>query len=200
MLIVCNTSKNESILGSSRLFNKSLTFDDSLCRNKSNINIGNSYTGDQGYTGVIDNVKFYREALTENDVKILHHTLGVGNVHIGNVFYNHGMMVLTSVPTRYSKIYNTECRGSHTIYEKEVSCTINPGEFGMSCNPTLEQYDPVTNQFVYRPFVTGSDFKPFVTSVGLYDDFGNLLVIGKLNTPIQLPNNMDTTIIVRYDR
>lgn len=186
--------------GSNSVTSASLTFDDSLCRNKSNINIGNSYTGDQGYTGVIDNVKFYREALTENDVKILHHTLGVGNVHIGNVFYNHGMMVLTSVPTRYSKIYNTECRGSHTIYEKEVSCTINPGEFGMSCNPTLEQYDPVTNQFVYRPFVTGSDFKPFVTSVGLYDDFGNLLVIGKLNTPIQLPNNMDTTIIVRYDR
>ena len=70
----------------------------------------------------------------------------------------------------------------------------------MSTNPTLQVYNPQQNQFVYRNFVTSSYFKPYITSIGLYDDFGQLLAIGKLNTPIQTPNNMDTTFIVRYDR
>jgi hypothetical protein len=74
------------------------------------------------------------------------------------------------------------------------------GEFGMSCNPSLQEYSPTYNEFVYRPIVTGSYFKPYVTSIGLYDDYGNLLVIGKLSTPVQTPNNTDTTFIVKFDR
>jgi hypothetical protein len=177
-----------------------ITVGDRLCANKSNIYVGNSDAMDQGFTGIIDNLKLYKGHLTSNDVKILHHTLGVGNLHVGNAFYNHGMMILTGVPIRYSTIYNIECRGSHTIYENEISCTVNPGDFGMSSNPTLQVYDSNLNQFVYSSFVTGSQFKPFVTTVGLYNDQGDLLVVGKLNTPVQLPDNMDTTIIVRYDR
>lgn len=178
----------------------SLDIQDYMCRNKSNIYIGNSDIGNQGFTGYLENIKIYKDYLSDNDVKILHHTLGVGNLCVGNAFYNHGMMVLTSIPIRYSKIYNAECRGSHTIYENEISCTVNPGDFGMSSNPTLQVYDPELNQFVYSSFATSSQFKPFVTTIGLYNDQGDLLVVGKLNTPIQLPDNMDTTMIVRYDR
>lgn len=177
-----------------------LSISDQLSRNNSDLYIGNTYTGEYGFNGGIDNIKFYNSALTTNDIKILHHTLGVGNVHVGNVFYSSGMMILTAVPIRYSTIHNVECRGTHTIYETEIACTISPGEFGMSSNPSLQVYDSLSNQYVYAPFVTGSQFKPFVTTVGLYDDKGNLVVVGKLNTPIQLPNNMDTTILVRYDK
>ena len=106
--------------GSNSIDSGSVTFSDTLCRNQSNIQIGNSYLGNQGFTGVIDNVKFYRESLTQNDINILHHTLGVGNLHMGNVFYNHGMMVLTNIPVRYSKIYNTECRGTYTIRKGSI--------------------------------------------------------------------------------
>jgi hypothetical protein len=67
-------------------------------------------------------------------------------------------------------------------------------------NPTLQVYDPTYNQFVFTPFATGSEFAPFVTTVGLYDDKHRLVAVAKLNTPIQLPNNTDTTIIVRFDR
>jgi hypothetical protein len=126
--------------------------------------------------------------------------MGVGNLQIGNVFYNHGMMILTSIPSKFADITSVTSRGTHTIWETEISCTVSPGEFGMSCNPTLQEYDPIYNDFVYRPFVTSSFFKPYVTAVGLYDDYNNLLAIGKLNTPIQTPNNVDTTFIVRFDR
>ena len=177
-----------------------ITVPDRDCQNQSNIFIGNTYTNGRGFDGVIDNVKIYKDSLSANDVKILHHTLGVGNIMVGNAFYNHGMTIMTSIPTRFGTVNNIEAKGTLTIYENEISCTINPGDFGMSSNPTLQQYDPSINEYVYTPFVTSSFFKPFVTTVGLYDDYGNLVIVGKLNMPIQLPDNMDTTIIIRYDK
>jgi hypothetical protein len=177
-----------------------ITLDEKDCSNKSNIYIGNSYNKDQGFNGVIDNVKIYRQALTINDIKNLYITQGVGNLHMGNVFYNHGMIVLTAIPTRFFDIASVESRGTHTIYENEVSCTVNPGDFQMSNNPSLQRYDAIRGDYVFQSYVSSSDFKPYVTTVGLYDDNGNLLVVGKLSQPIQTPNNTDTTFIVRYDK
>ena len=48
-------------------------------------------------------------------------------------------------------------------------------------------------------FATGSQFKPYVTSVGLYDDDGNLLVVGKLGQPIKASSETDTTFVIRFD-
>jgi hypothetical protein len=70
----------------------------------------------------------------------------------------------------------------------------------MSTNRTLQEYSPEYNDYIYRSFVTSSDFKPYVTTIGLYNDRGYLLAVGKLSTPIQMPSNMDTTFIVRYDK
>lgn len=185
---------------SSSINSGSTTVLDKQASNLAPIYIGNSYTQDQGFNGIIDNFKIYRGVLSQNEIKLLHHTMGVGDLFVGNIFYNHGMMVLGSIPTRFADVISVDARGTHTIYETEISCTVQPGEFGMSTNPTLQEYNPQQNQFVYRSFVTSSYFKPYITSIGLYDDFGQLLAIGKLNTPIQTPNNMDTTFIIRYDR
>ena len=58
------------------------------------------------------------------------------------------------------------------------------------------QYTPASQS---ESFVTSSDFYPYVTQVGLYDDFGQLLVIGKLGKPIKLSTQLDTTFVVRFD-
>jgi hypothetical protein len=175
-------------------------FADKITSNKANIFVGNSYKKDEGFTGVISNVKIYKGALDQYERKLLINTCGAGNIYVGNVFYNHGMMTLTATPTQWTDVTAVECRGTHTIWENEVSCTVAPGEFGMSSNPTLQEYSTETDQYEYRSFVTGSSFKPFITTIGLYDNLGRLLVIGKLSTPIQTPDNTDTTFIVRYDR
>ena len=47
--------------------------------------------------------------------------------------------------------------------------------------------------------MTGKQFKPYVTSVGLYDDDGNLLVVGKLGQPIKANSETDTTFVIRFD-
>jgi hypothetical protein len=177
----------------------SINFDEKESSNKTAIYIGNLYNGTRGFDGVIDNVKIYKEALTQNEINILYHTMGVGNTHIGNVFYNNGMIVMGSIPARFTTMSYGECRGTHTIWETEISCTVSPGEFGMSSNRSLEVYDSTIGGYKYAPFVTSSYFKPYITTIGLYDDYNRLLAVAKLSTPIQTPNNVDTTFIVKYD-
>ena len=48
-------------------------------------------------------------------------------------------------------------------------------------------------------FATGSKFRPYVTTVGLYNDEGELLVVGKLAQPVKMSEETDTTFVVRYD-
>ncbi len=48
-------------------------------------------------------------------------------------------------------------------------------------------------------FVTASFFSPYVTSVGLYNEAGELLVVGKLAFPVKKATNCDTIFVVRWD-
>ena len=48
-------------------------------------------------------------------------------------------------------------------------------------------------------FATGSLFKPYVTTIGLYNEDNELLVVGKLGQPIRMSNETDTTFIMRWD-
>lgn len=170
------------------------------CSNFSNIYIGNSYNNARGFSGLIDSVKVYKGAFTPADVALSRHSLNVGNTFVGNAFYTNGMLVLTSNNSRYMKVTQVDVRATQTIYETEISCTVGPGEFNRSVNRSLQVYNPETNQFDFKPFATGSDFRPYVTTIGLYNEFHQLVAIGKLSTPIQLPTNVDTTFIVRYDK
>jgi hypothetical protein len=49
------------------------------------------------------------------------------------------------------------------------------------------------------PFVTESNFKPFVTDIGLYSENNELLAHGKLAKPIKLSDDIETSFIVRFD-
>ena len=170
------------------------------CANKSDIVIGNLPTLDRGFDGMIDNIKIYPSHLTSDDRSLLYHTLGRGTTIVGNAFYNHGMLVLGSITSRFMDIKEATARGTHTIWEKEYVCTVGAGEFNRSTNPTQQEYNPITNQYEFRSFTTGSDFKPYVTAIGLYDDYGRLVAVAKLGFPTKLPTNVDTTFIVRYDK
>jgi hypothetical protein len=60
---------------------------------------------------------------------------------------------------------------------------------------TLTEDDDTT----YLSFVTGSDFKPYITTIGLYNDVGQLLAVGKLGQPIRKRSDIDTNILMRID-
>ena len=51
----------------------------------------------------------------------------------------------------------------------------------------------------YEGFTTHSLFKPYVTTIGLYNDDNELLVIGKLAKAIKLSDDYEMNFIVRFD-
>jgi hypothetical protein len=94
--------------------------------------------------------------------------------------------------------FNLNYKGSHTIYENQAICKINSSDFNLSVNPTLRP-DNNLDSYAVKDFVTGSAFNPYITTIGLYNDKGQMLAIGKLAQPIKKPNNVDLNIIVRWD-
>jgi len=65
----------------------------------------------------------------------------------------------------------------------------------MSNNVTLTK----DNNQTYRGFVSGSDFSPYITTIGLYNDAGQLLAIGKLAQPIKKRSDVDMNFLIRVD-
>jgi hypothetical protein len=70
---------------------------------------------------------------------------------LGNIFYKNGIIVLTENNSYLSSVmsgsgktgFEMELMGLHTIYENEILCTVNPGEFNVSTNPTSLIYEDI---------------------------------------------------------
>ena len=123
-------------------------------------------------------------------------------------------------PTTGSIPYDLGLTAETTIYVNEVKCRVSENDFNYSQNPTVFKYGTTISGSGSIPFyapiggistwgettdgtladnVTGSSFHPYATTVGLYNDAGQLLVVGKLGTPYPIPSNTDITFIVRWD-
>ena len=48
-------------------------------------------------------------------------------------------------------------------------------------------------------FATHSEFRPYVSTIGLYNDQNDLLAIGKLGRPIKNDDDLSLKFIVRFD-
>jgi len=186
-------------------FSDTLYSNERYCTNKSNIYIGSDEFGGSGSVNTVNNVAFFNTAFNVSESLNLSTLSANLNNTYGVVARKQGLIIIDDPTTATelnggsTTVTNVEYRGTTTIYENEASCTISPGEFGFSNNPTLHYYNSVRNRFELQDFATGSDFRPYVSRVGLYNDSNDLLVIGTLSHPIQPPQNVDTTFIIRYD-
>lgn len=86
-------------------------------------------------------------------------------------------------------------KSEYIIYEQEVRCKVGENDFNFSNNPTLTS----DNSGSIASFATGSDFAPYVTTVGLYNERSELLAVAKLSQAIPLSSITDTTFVVKYD-
>jgi hypothetical protein len=106
--------------------------------------------------------------------------------------------IKTGAPCVNTDVYWTiSFQNEHIIYENEVKCTVKESEFNLSYNPTL-----VTGSYAsgsLRGFATSASFAPYVTTIGLYNDDNELLMVAKLAKPILVSPNTDMTFIVKYD-
>lgn len=126
-----------------------------------------------------------------------------GSTIIGNIFYPHGLITITSassdVITNFITSSNVTCSfsSSYKIFETQYKCTIRENEFNLSLNPSTISGSTEGTPYA---FVNESYFSPYVTTVGLYDEQQNLLAIGKLAQPLPSSPTTDTTILINLDR
>ncbi len=118
---------------------------------------------------------------------------------IGNIIYSHGLTVITdqTAVTNYdsSTTWTLTFASTLTIYENQIRCHVNENEFNQTLNPSALS----GSTGLYNNNVTGSDFDPYVTTVGLYSAASELLAVGKLAQPYPVPSNTDITFVIRYD-
>lgn len=187
-----------------------LISNDTYCANDGALYIGTSVDGGGWSSNMtMEGLSIYSEGFTSGSAQHYFQLAsnGTNNLNVGNVFYSQGLLALTNPSTYerstpYTNIYpqELEYRSTQTIFETEVNCTIGPGEYNYTSNLTAQKYDPTIDQYRLKDFITASNFTPYVTQIGLYDDYGNLLVAGKLSQPLRPPGNVDTTFVVKFDR
>ena len=131
-----------------------------------------------------------------------------GSTYIGNIMYEHGIIVLTGgertrdywdeeISTFVSNS-NITCSfsSSYTIYETQYKCTIGESEYNYSQNPSVISGSNGTPW----GYATSASFAPYVTTVGLYNDQRDLIAVGKLAQPLPTSKTTDTTILINVDR
>jgi hypothetical protein len=122
---------------------------------------------------------------------------------------SYGALFLPSIDEMISSSITCSFSSSMTIYETQYKCTIQPSEFNATLNPSAQASGSTfewTGSYFYQPgngqlsdALTGSYFSPYVTAVGLYDQYQNLIAVGKLSQPLPTSPTTDTTILVNLD-
>ena len=172
--------------------------------------------GDTGTSGSIDEIRFYNTNLSSDNIESLtnNHVIS-GSAYqtnqCGYTFYDKGLIVITDPRPKYQNCFLGDGNFNYTqkgfeftfnstkkIEQQSILCEIGRGEFNVSQNNTLRLTGD-DNGHVLRDFVTGSDFRPYITSIGLYNDNGELLAIGKLGAPMKKRQDVDVTVDVRLD-
>lgn len=124
---------------------------------------------------------------------------------VGNVFYKTGKIVMGGLHTLYnqsifSNDFTLKFRSTHTIYQYETLVRIKKGDFNLTYNPSARQ-SPYSDLII--PEMTGSmedgALMPYMTTIGLYNDKAELLVVGKLGQPLRMRSDTDINIIVKFD-
>ena len=155
------------------------------------------------YNGKLDELRIYNKALTSAEISYLRNRSETGSMLqtnvVGNVFSKQGITVISSANYIYDNIlqtpYTVSYKSTVTTNELNVVTKLDAGDFNMSLNPTLT----ADNDITYRGFVSGSGFAPYITTIGLYDSYGQLLAIGKIAQPIRKRSDVDMNFLIRLD-
>ena len=86
----------------------------------------------------------------------------------------------------------------YTVYENYITAQIKENEFNLTYNPSLR----TTSSNAYseiKDFATGSDFQPYASTLGLYNDDNELLMVAKFGQPVPISTETDMTFLIRYD-
>jgi hypothetical protein len=167
-------------------------------------NSANTYQLTRPLNGSIDELRIYNKALSVAQISLLNNrneTTGsfLQTNIVGTVFHKHGLAVISSPLPKYNNILNSNYTTTHNstkrLYEFNVLTRVLASEFNMSTNMSLL----TTNTNQLQSFTTGSDFSPYITTIGLYNKHGQLLAVGKLGQAIKKRDDVNMNFVIRID-
>lgn len=167
-------------------------------------NPANTYQLTREFNGNLDELRIYNKALTAAQISLLNNrneTTGtfLQTNNVGTLFHKHGLAVISSLLPKYNNIldlnYTTTHKSTKRLYELNVLTRVLASEFNMSTNVSLL----TTNTNQLQSFTTGSDFSPYITTIGLYNKHGQLLAVGKLGQAIKKREDVNMNFVIRID-
>jgi hypothetical protein len=144
--------------------------------------------------------------------------------YVGDIVYNQGSVIITDVT--YSSLFRLartstawalvlfNWKSSLPIFTHNYHCKLRESEYNFTYNPSALSssiktvYDNSNSIYNISASVsdgylnnniTGSEFQPYITTVGLYNDANQLIAVGKMSQPVPKSANTDMTIIVKID-
>ena len=118
---------------------------------------------------------------------------------VGDIIYSHGQVVITDrdIASYYSTYLKpvVEWKANQPIYTYNVHCKVKDSEMNFTYNRTAVS----GSEGILASNITGSEFTPYVTSVGLYNDSNQLIALAKLGKPIPKSQNSDMTFEIKLD-
>ena len=132
-------------------------------------------------------------------------------VQVGNVFYNEGLIVLTSpsaswhdeffsgtyVADANAVAFHLEFDGSTVIQSMVLTCRMAPGEVNASNNPTYSYADAAGK--VWARSSGSNEGHTYITAIGLYNEERQLVAVAKLAQPIRKRERDNNDIRLRLD-
>ena len=169
------------------------------------------------FNGDISNINIWSRAYPSTTITNISESINA-SPYIGNIFYPNGFATIThpkyfpildeigigrmvigsDFEIKDSTIKALQFQGTHLIYEHEYQCTVEEHEFNQTTNLSARKIKS-NKKYELDNFTTSSNFNTYVTTIGLYNEENELLVVGKLGQPIKNSKNTDTTFVVRWD-
>ena len=157
------------------------------------------------FNGTLTNLNIWDRTFSQIEVTNISESINA-SPYIGNIFYRNGFATIThpkyhTILSSYAiegNIKELKFKGTHLLYEHEYQCTVKENEYNHSYNITARK-EKTNTSYEVANFATGSNFKPHVTTIGLYNENQELLVVGKLGQPVRMSDETDTTFIIRWD-
>ena len=129
--------------------------------------------------------------------------------YVGDINYRHGTVVITDEDVvnwlNVSSSYTASWESTQPVFTFSHYCKTNSSEFNFTQNPSACQSEAVlSGSLSYsgglpKDNVTGSEFAPYITTVGLYNDAHELVAVAKLGQPVPKSKTNDITFVVKFD-
>jgi len=152
------------------------------------------------FKGDINQYRLFNKALTTDEIlslKTYHRDSDI----VGNVFYNHGIAVITDSSGSYDSLiddYTLQFKGTKELTIHNYQCVVEDEEYNVTLNPSARTNEDKNNPKL-KGFATASTFAPYIAAIGLYNDSNELLAVSKLANPVKSPTDLDIVFNVQFD-